>query len=85
MLAGINTSISDACGKMGLYLGNPSTQSILFKPIQANIADGLRMLRKCVDADYDLTDPTVVEVLALWDATDGMLTSLKAVEYLPEE
>ncbi|GBG24608.1 Conserved oligomeric Golgi complex subunit 3 [Hondaea fermentalgiana] len=38
--------------KMSLYLANPQTESILFKPVQANVLAALTQMTNCVEANY---------------------------------
>ena len=41
-----------AVDKMKLYLNNPSTHSILFKPIKSNIAEAHAQIAALIDAEY---------------------------------
>lgn len=57
--------------KMKLYLNNPSTHSILFKPIKSNIAEAHAQIAALLEAEYtqqevqsiQLTTPSALEKL----------------------
>jgi len=56
---------------MKLYLNNPSTHSILFKPIKSNIAEAHAQIAALLEAEYtqqevqsiQLTPPSALEKL----------------------
>ena len=60
-----------AVSKMKLYLNNPATHSILFKPIKSNIAEAHAQIAALLEAEYtqqevqsiQLTSPSVLERL----------------------
>ncbi|KAL0022928.1 hypothetical protein WJX77_008565 [Trebouxia sp. C0004] len=64
-------SLPKAVSKMKLYLNNPSTHSILFKPIKSNIAEAHAQIAALLEAEYtqqevqsiQLTPPSALEKL----------------------
>ncbi|KAA6429125.1 MAG: conserved oligomeric Golgi complex subunit 3-like [Trebouxia sp. A1-2] len=67
----MQTSLPKAVSKMRLYLNNPSTHSILFKPIKSNIAEAHAQIAALLEAEYtqqevqsiQLTPPPALEKL----------------------
>jgi hypothetical protein len=67
----MQTSLPKAVSKMKLYLNNPSTHSILFKPIKSNIAEAHAQIAALLEAEYtqqevqsiQLTSPSDLEKL----------------------
>lgn len=67
----MQTSLPKAVSKMKLYLNNPSTHSILFKPIKSNIAEAHTQIAALLEAEYtqqevqyiQLTPPSALEKL----------------------
>lgn len=67
----MQTSLPKAVNKMKLYLNNPSTHSILFKPIKSNIAEAHAQIAALLEAEYtqqeiqsiQLTAPSALEKL----------------------
>ncbi|DBB10820.1 hypothetical protein WJX82_004700 [Trebouxia sp. C0006] len=67
----MQTSLPNAVSKMKLYLNNPSTHSILFKPIKSNIAEAHAQIAALLEAEYtqqevqsiQLTPPSALEKL----------------------
>jgi len=41
---------------MKLYLGNPGTRAILFKPIKSNVAEAHAQIAALLDAEYSAED-----------------------------
>ena len=64
-------SLPEAVSKMKLYLNNPATHSILFKPIKSNIAEAHAQIAALLEAEYtqqevqsiQLTSPSALEQL----------------------
>ncbi len=52
----IQSKLPPVMAKMGLYLHNTTTQSILFKPVKDNITEGLARCMQCVNVDYAPVD-----------------------------
>mmetsp|Transcript_20142 Transcript_20142/g.43569 ORF Transcript_20142/g.43569 Transcript_20142/m.43569 type:complete len:128 (+) Transcript_20142:2540-2923(+) len=50
--------LRDILKSMTLYLANAQTQSILFKPIKANIFASISRMNDCIEANYD-TEHTI--------------------------
>lgn len=67
----MQNSLPRAVSKMKLYLNNPSTHSVLFKPIKSNIAEAHAQIAALLDAEYTaeevsnigLTAPATLEKL----------------------
>ena len=67
----MQTSLPKAISKMKLYLNNPSTHSVLFKPIKSNIAEAHAQIAALLEAEYtqqevqsiQLTTPSTLEKL----------------------
>lgn len=52
-----------AVDKMKLYLNNPSTHSILFKPIKSNIAEAHAQIAALLDAEYTSDEVAVIGLM----------------------
>lgn len=67
----MQTILPKAISKMKVYLNNPSTHSVLFKPIKSNIAEAHAQIAALLDAEYtqqevesiQLTTPAALEKL----------------------
>ena len=67
----MQTLLPKAISKMKMYLNNPSTHSVLFKPIKSNIAEAHAQIAALLDAEYtqqeveniQLTTPAALEKL----------------------
>lgn len=67
----MQTLLPKAISKMKMYLNNPSTHSVLFKPIKSNIAEAHAQIAALLDAEYtqqevksiQLTTPPALEKL----------------------
>ena len=67
----MENALPKAVSKMKLYLNNPSTHSILYKPIKSNIAEAHAQIAALLDAEYtpqevqtiNLTAPATLEKL----------------------
>lgn len=67
----MQTLLPKAISKMKMYLNNPSTHSVLFKPIKSNIAEAHAQIAALLDAEYtpqevksiQLTTPPALERL----------------------
>lgn len=67
----MQTLLPKAISKMKTYLNNPSTHSVLFKPIKSNIAEAHAQIAALLDAEYtpqevesiQLTTPAALEKL----------------------
>mmetsp|Transcript_40675 Transcript_40675/g.66006 ORF Transcript_40675/g.66006 Transcript_40675/m.66006 type:complete len:805 (+) Transcript_40675:61-2475(+) len=46
--------------KMALYLNNPATRSILFKPIKTNVMEALTQLHRVLEAEYSIDDRKLI-------------------------
>ena len=69
--AAMQAALPKAVSKMKLYLNNPATHSILFKPIKSNIAEAHAQIAALLEAEYTqqevqsihLTSPSALEKL----------------------
>ena len=67
----MQTSLPKAINKMKLFLNNPSTHAVLFKPIKSNIAEAHAQIAALLEAEYtqqevqhiQLTAPAALEKL----------------------
>ena len=67
----MQSSLPKAISKMKLYLNNPSTHSVLFKPIKSNIAEAHAQIAALLESEYtqqevqsiQLTTPSALEKL----------------------
>ena len=48
----LQTALPGVAAKMRLYLNNPATHAILFKPIKSNIAEAHGQIASLLDAEY---------------------------------
>ena len=48
----LSTKLPEAVQRMKLYLKNPATHAILFKPIKSNIAEAHGQIAQLLEADY---------------------------------
>jgi hypothetical protein len=60
---GLAGSLPAAVGKMKLYLPNPATQGILFKPIKSNIAEAHGQIAGLLEGEYSAEEAAVVGLL----------------------
>ena len=69
--AAMQGALPKAVSKMKLYLNNPATHGILFKPIKSNIAEAHAQIAALLEAEYTqqevqsihLTSPSTLEKL----------------------
>lgn len=56
MVAKVRTALAgplpDSVAKMKLYLNNPATHAVLFKPIKSNIAEAHAQIAALLEAEY---------------------------------
>ncbi|XRB05978.1 conserved oligomeric Golgi complex subunit 3 [Pycnococcus provasolii] len=52
----LEVQLPTAVQKMKLYLGNPGTRAILFKPIKSNVAEAHAQIAALLDAEYSAED-----------------------------
>lgn len=57
-------SLPKAVDKMKLYLNNPSTHSVLFKPIKSNIAEAHAQIAGLLDAEYTAAEVSQIGLTA---------------------
>lgn len=75
----VNTALQEALPplvhKLCLYLPDPATQAILFKPIKSNIAEAHAQIAALLEAEYS---PEEAAAVGLMDPTQlgGMLDAL---------
>lgn len=48
----LRTALPEVVAKMRLYLNNPATHAILFKPIKSNIAEAHGQIASLLEAEY---------------------------------
>lgn len=48
----LSTALPAVAAKMRLYLNNPATHAILFKPIKSNIAEAHGQIASLLDSEY---------------------------------
>ncbi|KAJ4848119.1 Golgi transport complex subunit 3 [Turnera subulata] len=67
----VNTAIQQelpkVMAKMKLYLQNPSTRSILFKPIKTNIVEAHIQVQKLIKAEYSPEEQTIINMVSIQD------------------
>lgn len=64
--AAMSSALPDAIKRMQLYLHNPSTHKVLYRPIKSNIVEAHGQIQALLDSDYtkeeaasiDLPSPT---------------------------
>lgn len=70
----LRENLPRAINKMKLYLNNPSTHTILFRPIKSNIAEAHGQIAALLEAEYTPEECAAVqlatppELMALLDA-----------------
>ena len=71
----LHESLPSAVGKMQLYLTNPSTHAILFKPIKSNVAEAHGQIAALLEGEYTAEE---VAAIGLTPAADlaALLDSL---------
>ncbi|KAL1566824.1 Golgi transport complex subunit 3 [Salvia divinorum] len=63
----IQQELPGVMGKMKLYLQNPTTRSILFKPIRTNIVEAHTQVQNLLKAEYSAEDMQNVNMVAIQD------------------
>ncbi|KAF5726117.1 Sec34-like family protein isoform 1 [Tripterygium wilfordii] len=67
----VNTAIQEelpqVMSKMKLYLQNPSTRIILFKPIKTNIVEAHIQVQSLLKAEYSLEDQRTINMVSIQD------------------
>jgi hypothetical protein len=67
MVDGVNVALAHAlptaAQKMKLYLLNPSTRGILFKPIKSNIVEAHGQIAQLLEAEYTPEDLLAVQLM----------------------
>lgn len=70
----LKTSLPEAMKRMQLYLNNPATHTILFRPIKSNIVEAHGQIAALLQSDYSKEEaaaialPSPPELSALLDA-----------------
>jgi hypothetical protein len=71
---GLTGPLKEAVQRMRLYLPNPSTHAILFKPVKSNLVEAHTQVRQLLQAEYTPEEVSEVplkapeELLALLDS-----------------
>lgn len=70
----LKTSLPEAISSMQLYLNNPATHAILFRPIKSNIVEAHGQVAALLESDYSKEEaaainlPSPQELSAILDA-----------------
>ena len=59
--------VPETVSKMGLYLQNSSTRSILFKPIKSNILEAHGQVLSLLESDYTPEEAAQIHIMKLSD------------------
>ncbi|CAK7352282.1 unnamed protein product [Dovyalis caffra] len=65
--AAIQQELPMVMTKMKLYLQNPSTRTILFKPIKTNIVEAHIQIQSLVKAEYSSEDQSIIRMTSIQD------------------
>ncbi|KAI3915837.1 hypothetical protein MKX01_013293 [Papaver californicum] len=65
--AAIQQELPVVLAKMKLYLQNPSTRTILFKPIKTNILEAHSQVHALVKSEYSAEDLQIINLKSIQD------------------
>jgi hypothetical protein len=65
--AAIQQELLPILAKMKLYLQNPSTRTILFKPIKTNIVEAHTQVESLLKAEYSAEEQANINMISIQD------------------